>query len=107
MPKGNVEAKVFAIDGPVPKMARKTGYTRKGEIDEALETAAAATAVGGTVCIRQYDKKESASGTLYNLRKRQKADPPVNEMWSFELGDLGQLDVNMEGKIGLFATRTA
>lgn len=105
MSKGAVEAKVFAIDGPVPKMPRKTGYTRRGEIDEALELAAGENEVGVAVCIRQYDKKESASGTLYNLRKRQKADPPVNPNWTFELGDLTPL--GYEGKFGLFATRTA
>lgn len=105
MTKGAVEAKVFAIDGPVPKMPRKTGYTRKGEIDEALAVAAEENDIGVAVCIRQYDKKESASGTLYNLRKRQKADPPVNANWTFELGDL--TPYGYEGKFGLFATRTA
>lgn len=102
MTKGAVEAKVFAIDGPVPKIPRKTGYTRKGEIDEALAVAAEENEVGTSVCIRQYDKKESASGTLYNLRKRQKNG--VNVGWEFELGDLTPF--GMEGKTGLFATRT-
>ena len=105
MAKGAVEAKVFAIDGPIPKMPRKSGYTRKGEIDEALVLAAEENDVGVAVCIRQYEKKESASGTLYNLRKRQKADPPVNPNWTFELGDLTAL--GMEGVTGLFATRTS
>lgn len=103
MAKGNVEAKVFAIDGPVPKLPRKTGFYRKGEIDEALAAAAETTAVGSAVCIRQYDKKESASGTMYNLRKRQR-EHNVNVGWTFELGDLS--DYGMEGKVGLFATRT-
>ncbi len=105
MAKGAVEAKVFAIDGPIPKVARKTGYTRTSEIDNALELAANENAVGVAVCIRQYDKKESASGTLYNLRKRQKGDPPANVNWEFELGDLTPF--GMEGKTGLFATRTS
>jgi hypothetical protein len=105
MTKGAVEAKVFAIDGPVPKFARKTGYTRKGEIDEALALAAEENDVGVAVCIRQYDKKESATGTMYNLRKRQQGENPINANWEFEVGDLTTF--GMEGKTGLFATRTS
>ena len=100
--EGRVAVDMFVVDGDLPSF-RRGGYRRHSEIDDVLETVAEKFEVGQTVCIRQYQKKESASGTLYNIRKRHAEDNP--QKWEFNLAPLD--DLGIEGMTGLFVTRLA
>jgi hypothetical protein len=94
--EGRVGVDVFPIEGEVPKVPRKTGYRRTSEIEDTLAVVAEEYPAGVNVAIRQYKNKESANGTLYNLRKRH-----TDDGWEFEIGD--GTPFGLEGITVLFA----
>lgn len=87
---------VFKLDKGTPKFVR-AGGTRTSPLETLL--ANTELPVGETICIRQYAKKGSASGTMYNLRKRH------NDGLEFSIGPLDEY--GKPGVTGLFVTKTA
>ena len=115
----SVTNKVFPVP-EIPKFKRG-GFTRSSEIEETLKAVKDEYGPDTPVCIRQYEKKESASGTLYNLRSRhgqpakdedgEFVDRPAEDGtpwdgWVFKIGPLDDFDGG-EGQTGLFAMWTA
>lgn len=101
--KGEVTNQVFPTEGAVPKFERASSGNRKSEIEDTLEQVAKEYPVGVPVNIRQYAKKESASGTLYNLRHREH----VSGTWQFDIGPMDSFGEEFAGQTGLWATRVA
>lgn len=77
--KGIVNSTMEVTGDSFPKFARKTGYTRESEIEQTLKNVRNEFPEGTVVKIREYEKRESANGTLYNLRKRH--GKPGTEGW--------------------------
>jgi hypothetical protein len=112
--RGVVTSEVMEI-AEVPKFARQGNGTRTSGIDTALDELAKTLAPGKTVCIRQYEKRESANGTLYNLRHRYndaefevdgKKVPntnPLKGVFEFNVGPLDEF--GKAGQTGLFVTK--
>lgn len=76
--KGIVNA-TMEVANDFPKFTRKSGYTRTSAIDAALDNVKNEYPEGTVVRIREYEKRESANGTLYNLRAKH--GKPGNEGW--------------------------
>ena len=77
--KGIVEPRLEVVS-EFPTFSRKSGYTRESEITQTLENVKNEYPEGTVVLIREYEKRESANGTLYNLRKRN--GKPGTEGWT-------------------------
>jgi hypothetical protein len=98
--EGRVGLDVFPVEGDLPKFDRKTGYRRQSPIEDTLNLVAEEYPAGVWVVIRQYKNKESANGTLYNLRTRHgtatkpAADGAEWDAWEFQVGDGSKLGLD-------------
>lgn len=87
--KGVVNSAFEAV-GELPKFSRKTGFTRESEIEATLKNVRNEFPEGTVVRIREYEKRESANGTLYNLRKRHQK--PGAEGWDGYTFNVGPIE---------------
>jgi hypothetical protein len=67
--KGEVREEMVVVDG-FPIAQRAAGGNRSSAIETALDQIRVEHAPGTVLRIKSYSKQESATGTLYNLRKR-------------------------------------
>jgi hypothetical protein len=104
--KAPVKGEVNAVLQPVselPTFPRASGYTRESQITQTMDNVKAEFPEGTVVLIREYEKRESANGTLYNLRKRHgKPGTPEWTGWTINVGPVE----GKEGFAGLYVSYT-